>query len=262
VRFGVLLQALIQANNITNPSLIFAGQQLVIPDGGGPSPAATAAPTATRPPAPAPTLPPAPAPTQPPAPVGGNLLSNPSFEDGYYNLYGAPELQVPVGWSMEIDEGGVLAPVTGEPFIRPESRIAPRWGLPPSEADLFVYHGDWTIKVFKGGHPISFRLFTTVFLQPGTYRFTAQYFPDLVVAYEGGSKVWATDPVAGEVRFMNSAGGSGWLPVNTGVRNTLSQSFSVGSAGNVTVGVAFRTRYILANNGFFIDNWSLQRVGP
>jgi LysM repeat protein len=266
VRFRVTVQAIVQANNIANPSLILSGQTLIIPGGSatGTTPATTPAATAGAPAAtsaaPSPTQPPAP--TQAPAPSSANLLPNPSFEEGYYNLYGAPELQVPAGWSMEIDEGGVTAPDTGEPFIRPESRIAPRWGLPPAEVPLFLYSGDWTIKVFKGGHPISFRLFTTVNLSPGTYRFTASYFPDLVVAYEGGSKVWSYDPLAGEVRFIRGGGGSGWMSVTTGVKNTMSQTFSVSAAGPVTVGVAFRTRYVLANNGFFIDDWSLQRVGP
>jgi len=38
LRYGVSLQALAQANNIQNPSLIFVGQQLVIPGAGAPAP--------------------------------------------------------------------------------------------------------------------------------------------------------------------------------------------------------------------------------
>jgi hypothetical protein len=175
-------------------------------------------------------------------------------------LYGAPELQVPEGWLMEIDEGGILAPVTNEPFIRPESRIAPRWGLPAHEVSLFLYDGDWTIKVFKGGHPISFRLFTDVYLTPGSYRFTASYFPDLVMVWEGGTKVWATDPLAGEVQFMRGTTPGTWVTVTPGRKNVMIRNFTVASSGTVRIGVAFRTRFVLANNGYFIDDWSLQRM--
>ncbi len=49
VRFGVTLQALEDANKITNPNLIFAGQKLVIPvpvasPGGSPAASPSAAP--------------------------------------------------------------------------------------------------------------------------------------------------------------------------------------------------------------------------
>lgn len=257
---GVTVQALIQANGISNPNLIYAGQELAIPGSAAPaaSPPApvVSAPTAPPAPAPVPTTPP------PPAPLAGvNLLPNPSFEGGYYNLYGAPELQVPQGWSMEIDEG-TSAPGTGATLLRPESRIVPRWGLPPHEQNLFVWNGDWSIKVFKGGAPMGFRLYTDLPLQPGTYGFRAGYFPDLVAGYDaGGQKVWAGEAAAGEIAFILTGGGSGWSTVTPGARSVLEQTFTIASPGTVRVGVAFRTRYPIANNGFFIDDWSLQRIG-
>jgi LysM repeat protein len=292
VPLGVLIAA--NAETLPNPNLLVAGKRILIPGrDGGPvkdctTPTPTPSPTSTPTRTPSatsslvattsaagsttPTRTPTatsgtagPTPTRTPtaaAPItGANLLPNPSFEGGSYDLYGAPELQVPEGWIMEIDEGGILAPGTGEPFIRPESRIAPIWGLPAAEGPLFVYDGNWTIKVFKGGHPISFRLFTDVYLQPGTYRFVAQYFPDLVLAYEQGGKVWATDPLSGEVRFIRGSGGSGWTTVTTGQKNVMIQTFTVTTAGTVRIGVGFRTRFVIANNGFFLDAWSLQRVG-
>lgn len=281
--FDVSLNSLIAANvdNLPNPDLLVAGKRIIIPGrDGGPvkdctTPTPAALPTVVSTTTPVPTLsvtattlpvtatPAAATPSgQPAAPsTGVNLLPNPSFEEGSYDLYGAPELQVPDGWMMEIDEGGILAPGTGEPFIRPESRIAPIWGLPAAEGPLFVYDGNWTIKVFKGGHPISFRLFTDVYLQPGTYRFVANYFPDMVSSYQPGvGKVWATDPLAGEVRFIRGSVANSWTPVTVGTRNTMIQTFTVTTAGTVRLGVAFRSRYIYANNGFFIDAWSLQRI--
>lgn len=253
--FGVTTAAIVEANALGNPNLIFVGQELIIPGTvGGTSSTGASPPADTTPP---PTTTPPPAPTN-----GANLLPNPSFENGYTNLYGAPELQVPVGWMMEIDEGeGALAPETGLMYIRPESRIAPRWGLPPAEQSLFLWNGDWTLKVFKGGAPVSFRLFTDVYLQPGTYQFVANYFPDLVAHYaQDGSKVWAPQALAGEANFIQSGVGDNWTPMTIGVKNTMVKTFTITTAGNVRVGVGWRTRYIQENNGFFIDDWSLQKL--
>ncbi|MDX1616329.1 MAG: LysM domain-containing protein, partial [Candidatus Promineifilaceae bacterium] len=236
------LQALIQANGITNPSFIYPGQQLLIP-GGQP--------------------PPGPSPSPPPAsaPPSSNLLPNPSFEAGYSHLYGAPELQVPSAWHLGLVEGGG-APGTGLTYLRPESRVLPRWSLPAAEHSLFIWDGDWTVKVFKGSAPMSFRLTTRLRLEPGTYRFHGGYFSDLVAGYENGRKVWATQPAAGEVAFVLSGGGSGWRAVIPGAREAVDQTFTIDAPGEVDIGLAFRTRYPLLNNGFFMDNWSLQRLGP
>jgi hypothetical protein len=37
----------------------------------------------------------------------------------------------------------------------------------------------------------------------------------------------------------------------------LTYDFTVDEARTVRVGGAFRNRYIMANNGWFLDNWSL-----
>jgi LysM repeat protein len=236
-RYGVSVGAIVQANNLTNPNIIYAGQTLLIPsisDPGGSSP------------------PPAP-------PAGQNLLPNPSFEGGYYHPNGIAELQVPNSWQMEIDEG-VPAPGTGVILLRPESRLLPRSALPAHEHPLFIWSGDWTIKVFKAHAPISFRLFTDIYLEPGTYRFTGHYYPDLVVGYDGGSKIWMSDPFAGEVAFVGPGGGN-WTQVTPGIKNTMVHEFTVTTPGAVRVGINFRTRFAIPNSGFFIDDWSLQRTG-
>ncbi len=251
LRHGVTLLALIQANTLANPNVIFVGQRITIPGTGSGStvpPAPTAPPAATSAPPP---------PT--PATGGANLLPNPSFEEGFYNLYGAPELQTPQDWQMEIDEG-FGAPDTGHMYLRPESRIVPRAGLPAYEQPLFLWEGNWTVKVFKGGAPVSFRLFTDVILQPGSYRFVANFFPDIVAGYSGG-KIWAGEATAAEVRFIHGSGGSGWRAVSVGSKNTMVETLTVSGAGTVRLGVGFRARYVQANNGFFIDDWSLQQVG-
>jgi LysM repeat protein len=257
VLHGVTMAALIQANGIVNPNIIYAGQVLSIPgagagsDTGQPPAAATSVPPQAPPPQPPP-------PQEPPVSIGPNVLPNASFEDGYYHLNGVPELQVPNSWIFEYDQGQA-APGTGQIYFRPEIRVMPRWLLPPSEQPQFIWNGDWTVKVFKGSAPISFRLLTDVHLQPGTYQFTANYFPDLIIGYSGGRKIFTSQPSAGEVAFvMNGIGG--WSTVSPGSKNTMVQAFTVPTAGNVRIGVAFRTRYALPNNGFFIDDWSLRRI--
>ncbi len=64
-RFGVTLNALVQANGIVNPNVIYVGQVLTIPSGGS----VVIPPTQAPGPGPAPTQAPAPQPTQAPPPV-------------------------------------------------------------------------------------------------------------------------------------------------------------------------------------------------
>lgn len=264
LRFGVSAQAIAQANGISNVNLIYVGQTLTIPG------TATATPVPTQPPAPTvptpvPTATPAPNPTTPPpapAPSGVNLLPNPSFEEGWYNQNGIPELQLPVRWTFEWDAG--TNPFNSDPwndFVRPETRVLSTAFLPSSEHPLYIYDGIYTVKIFKGSGAISFRLLTDVTLSPGTYVFKVNVFPDLVHAYENGQKVWAPDPYSGELRFIVGSGGSNWILPTFGQKNTLTHTFTVNTAQTIRVGVAMRGRYALVNNGWFMDDWSLVKVG-
>jgi hypothetical protein len=195
-------------------------------------------------------------------PSGANLLPNPSFEEGWYNQNGIPELQLPVHWILEWDEGD--NPFGSEPwsdFVRPETRVLSTAFLPSGEHPLYIYDGRSTVKIFKGNGAISTRLMTDVTLTPGTYVFTVNVFPDLVHTYENGQKVWAPDPYSGEVRFIVGSGGSNWLLPTFGQKNTLTYTFTVPSSQIVRVGVALRGRYALINNGWFMDDWSLVKIG-
>jgi LysM repeat protein len=267
LRFGVSVQTLGQANGLANLNLIYVGQVLTIPGTSAPPPAPLptpipAAPTPTPqppPPQPQPTQPP---PTQPPPITGVNILPNPSFEEGWYNQNGLPELQLPNRWYFEYDEGpNPLDPAPWNAFVRPETRVLPAAQLPSHERPLFIYDGSYTVKIFKGYGAISIRLMTDVALDPGTYEFKIKVFPDLVQSYDNGTKVWASDPQSGEVRFIIGNGGSGWLLPTFGQKNTLTHTFTVSQSQTVRVGVALRGRYALPNNGFFMDDWSLKRVG-
>lgn len=244
-----------------------------------PRPTSLAIPTNTRPPTstpipapptetpsatppigfPTPVLPP----TSTSVPVSGpNILPNPSFENGWYNLNGLPELQVPNDWRLEYDVGdNPLDPDPWNDFVRPETRVIPRAFLPPGEHGTFIWNGDHTVKIFKGDGAISVRLLTEIHLDPGRYLLKIQIFPDLVVGYEpDGTKIWAPDPLSGEVQFLVDGAVSGWrLPV-FGQRNTFSHLFTVSEGHTMTIGLWLRGRWAIENNAWFMDDWSLHRL--
>jgi hypothetical protein len=214
---------------------------------------------------PAPAVPTSPPPTATPevvVPTGENLFVNGSFEGGWYNQNGIPELQLPNGWAFAYDEGE--NPFDSAPysaFVRPETRVLSKPFIPPSEHPLYFTDGEYTVKLFKGFGATSFRMWQDVTLQPGTYLIEIDAFPDMVVDWVNGQKVWAPDPFSGELRFIVGSGGSGWIQPPFGQMNTFSHTFHIDQAQTLSVGVAFRGRYAIANDGWFTDNWRLRRVG-
>jgi hypothetical protein len=224
-----------------------------------PIPTATSVPV-TQPP-PAPTSPPA-APTLPADPVlGGSVLPNGSFEEGWYHTNGISELQTPNHWVFEWDEGPTgYGGQSWDVWVRPEMRVLSRAFLPPQEHELFIFDGEQTIKIFKGAGAISYRMYQDVALEPGTYIFEINLFADLYTDYGDNGKVWATDPFAGEIRFITPDGGTGWFPPAYGRRNTFTHAFTITETQTVRVGAGIRGRYAIANNGWFLDDWSLQKV--
>jgi hypothetical protein len=188
-------------------------------------------------------------------------LPNPSFEEGHYNQNGIPELQLPNKWVFEWDEGPTgFGDQSWDVYVRPETRVLPASQLPPAEHPLFIWDGSNTVKMFKGYGAISLRLLTDIQLDPGTYVFEINVFPDLVMGYNDKQKIWADDPASGEVRFIVTGAGTGWFFPSFGRKNTFTHTFTVSSAQSIRVGVGLRGRYALPTNGFFIDDWSLKKV--
>lgn len=218
--------------------------------------------TATGRPA-ATTTQPTPTPSPLPAASGPNLLPNPSFEEGWYHPGGIPELQIPNGWLFEWDEGqNPLDPDPWNVFVRPECRLLSPDFLPPNEHALFIWDGQYTVKCFKGMGAISFRLLTDVYLEAGTYTLEINVFPDLVDGYTaGGEKIWAPDPLSGDVRFIVGQSDNPWILPGFGRKNTLTHTFTITQAGTVRLGVAVRGRWAIQNNGWFLDDWSLKWHG-
>lgn len=192
---------------------------------------------------------------------GQNHLPNPSFEGGWYHPGGVPELQIPDEWTFTYEEGdNPLAPDEWNKWVRPEVRVLPSEFLPPHEHDLFIWDGDQTLKVFKGYGSISFELSTAVTLPPGTYIFEMHVFPDLVVDYQNGEKVFAPDPSSGEVKLEAGGQSTGWMLPIFGEKNRYRLSFSVIQPSSVTMTAAFRGRWAIRNNGWFMDDWGVYKI--
>ncbi|MBE7533648.1 MAG: hypothetical protein HS099_28470 [Ardenticatenaceae bacterium] len=220
---------------------------------------------------------------------GNNLLLNPSFEgEGdcqinppnpdvcWYHPGGIPELQIPIRWVFDYEnqwDGRDCGqppvcdnPLTPEPddwwnaWIRPEVRVVPTQLLPPAEHPLFIWDGNNTLKVFKGYGSISYAFTQSVWLEPGKYVLEMSVFPDLVVGYDDeGNKIWAPDPLSGEVKFSAGSNASDWVLPTFGQKNTYYYVFHNSQAQTVTMGVALRGRYAIRNNGWFMDDWWLWR---
>lgn len=222
-----------------------------------PRPSPTALPTEAPTETPNPTV----APTDLPPPTSGNLLPNPSFEEGWYHIDGIPELQVPNQWQLAWEQGDNPLDEDPAPWVRPESRVLTPDFLPADEHEIFIWEGEQTVKIFKGTGAVSFRLTTNVWLEPGSYVLEVHVFPDLVDEYVGGEKVWAPDPLSGEVRLIAGDGGTEWMLPTFGRKNTYAHLFRVETAQEVRVGAAMRGRWAILNNGWFMDDWGLVRVG-
>lgn len=192
--------------------------------------------------------------------LGPNLLPNGSFEGSWYHPNGVPELQIPASWQFKYAEGAnSLDPDPWNVWVRPEMRVLPSAFLPPAEHALFIWDGDQTVKVFKDSGAISFELTTAVFLQPGTYILVINVFPDLIVGYDNGQKIWAPDPLSGEVQLIAGSGTTGWMRPTFGQKNRFQTTFTVTQPQTVVVGAAMRGRWAILNNGWFMDDWGLYK---
>jgi hypothetical protein len=63
------------------------------------------------------------------------------------------------------------------------------------------------------------------------------------------------------VQLLADGGEGGWIFVAFGRKNTYTYQFTIAEARTVTVGAAIRGRWAIMNNGWFMDDWRLVRVG-
>ena len=208
-------------------------------------------------------IPPAPAQTPP-----RNLLRNPSFEEGYYLWHGVPELATPNEWDFWYQgDVNVRLERQDDPFFPPEGVVWNKKDAPEHEKELFFLSGNFCLKEFKGWGPIWWRLSQRVdgLVVGRRYRFSAPVFPDLVMKYENGNKVWADDPLAGEV--MLTASNKTWeigfwktgRDFPFGKYTTHSLEFTADEP-TMMFALACRGRWGLLENGFFVDSLSLVEI--
>ncbi len=203
-------------------------------------------------------------PTATPNLEGINLLPNPSFEQGWYHVSNYAEIQVPDQWILGWQEG--KNPLDSDPwnkFVRPESRLLNGDFLPADEIDDFIWDGSYTVKIFKGQGSLYFWLITNVTLDPGSYLFEINVFPDMIEGYSDiGSKIWASDPLSGELRFIEESEVGNWTFPRFGQKQSFHHAFEVTERRSVRLGAAFRGRWAIDNNGWFLDDWSLIQLSP
>lgn len=202
-----------------------------------------------------------------------NLLRNPRFTelvDGktYYNRGNDPGLAVPHDWVIGFYEQQAAdsplpvpnetfpLPTQDDPFRKPETVVWRREDAPADEVDLLFGNLPYVVKIFKGFSPIWILFYQFVTLDAGRrYRFSVEVYPDLVASWEGVRKIFAPDPLSGEFRLEPEGASSLWQNgdlVPFGQWITLAVEFV--AAANDFVGLEFRGRHGLANNGLFVRN--------
>lgn len=205
-----------------------------------------------------------------------NLLTNPSFEEGWYHPNNVPELQIPMGWMFwHADETvpNPHDPAEHSRFVRPKVNHKSTNTLPPDEHDKYILDGDYTLKVFKGNGAFNCKLMQNITLEAGkTYTMTIRGHADLVDHYENGSKVGAPDPVSGKLRLCLYRGPSEacteWMLLGACTEWMLLggdkalKPFSYTSQFKATdtidsVSIEFMCPFPINNNGLFLDNWEL-----
>lgn len=207
---------------------------------------------------------PPPPPVPNPTPV--NLLKNWSFENGYYHWHGIPELATPNEWDFWYQgDVNIRLERQDSPFFPLEGVVWNRAQAPEHEKDIFWINGQFCLKEFKGWGPIWWRISQTVHgLTIGkTYEFTAPVYPDLVMKYDDqGNKIWADDPLAGEVKLYGGPVESDWKNGNDFPfgQYTHHKIRFVADSESEVVSLECRGRWGLVNNGFFVDALTLFEV--
>lgn len=201
-----------------------------------------------------------------------NLLTNPGFEEGYFNQDGIPEIAVPNGWRMHWLNDVTFTRSNGV-AARPETVVWNIKDAPPSEQTLFFRDGSYALKIFKGWAPVYAAISQDVTgLEVGRkYRFAAPIYIDMVEDYSSGKKS-PEDLDAGQVRLGAGPTGSAWGDENAinysgwwtaGTISPFYQAYPVfihdftATSENMTVYAEMGSKQPYINNGFFIDGLSL-----
>jgi tetratricopeptide (TPR) repeat protein len=228
-------------------------------------------PTPTPTPQPTRTPAPAPAPFQGSAVQEENLLTNPSFEGDWYDIYTG---QVPEGWRV-LWLDGVDFPGSTAPALAPETIVGQKLRTPPREQDLLFLDGDRHLKVFKGFAPVYAAVVQDVSgLDVGRrYRLVANVFVDTYI-WDGGK----VEPGGESARIRLGAAPQGaawrdeeainysdwWDGTNTSDFFLQYSEFTFdfeATQSDMTIYIEMAAIYGLNNNGFFLDDMALHPLG-
>ncbi len=204
---------------------------------------------------------------------GPNLLTNPDFEGGWYDI--SADSQIPNGWKAHWLDG-VTMPGGSLPVLRPEFRVLSDQFLPPHE-HYFIRSGIHCVKFFKGGAPIYAGLSQDVSgLEVGRqYRFIAPVYID-TYEWDGvkQEKVAPSDPNGALVRLGAGPVGGSWRDENTINYSSWGGGYLqyrdytldfVATATEMTVYVEFYSKWAVSNSGVFMDDlrlFALEMVDP
>jgi hypothetical protein len=237
-------------------------------------PLLTPTPTPTSPPTRTPQLTPEPS----PRPFSGNvvhedrnLLTNASFEGGWYDTYTG---QVPEGWRcLWLD--GVEFPGSADLAYAPETIVGQIGRVPQVERSLLFLDGTQNLKVFKAFAPMYAALVQDVsgLDQGRTYQLVTNIFVDV---YDWDGEKVAPGGTAAQVRLGAAPRGATWRD-ETEIRysNWWTGSNTVGFyleysdfvfefealEPEMTIYIELAAIYGMSNNGFFLDDVALYPVG-
>jgi hypothetical protein len=216
-----------------------------------------------------------PAPTRSPFQGGQvqeeNLLTNPSFEGDWYDIYTG---QVPEGWRV-LWLDGVEFPGSTDVALAPETIIGQKLRTPPQEQDLLFLDGSQHLKVFKGFAPMYAAAVQDVSgLDVGRrYRLVAPIFVDAYI-WDGG-KV-APGGESARVRLGAAPQGAAWrdeeaIDYSEWWDGTNTSDFFLqyseytfdfeATQSDMTIYIEMAGIYGLNNNGFFLDDVALHPLG-
>jgi tetratricopeptide (TPR) repeat protein len=228
-----------------------------------------------------PTPTPTPQPTRRPAPTpppfqgstvqDDNLLTNPSFEGDWYDIYTG---QVPEGWRI-LWLDGVDFPGSTAPALAPETIIGQKLRTPPQEQDILFLDGSQHLKVFKGFAPMYAAVVQDVSgLDVGRrYRLVANVFVDTYI-WDGGK----VEPGGEAARIRLGAAPQGaawrdeeaieytewWNGANTSDFFLQYSEFTYdfeATQSDMTLYIEMAAIFGLNNNGFFLDDMALHPLG-
>lgn len=228
-------------------------------------------PTPTPTPQPTRTPAPTPAPWQGSTVQDDNLLTNPSFEGDWYDIYTG---QVPEGWRV-LWLDGVDFPGSTAPALAPETIVGQKLRTPPQEQDLLFLDGTQHLKVFKGMAPMYAAVVQDVSgLDVGRrYRLVANIFVDTYI-WDGGKVEPGGE--AARIRLGTAPQGVAWRDeeainytewwngVNTSDFFLQYSEFTYdfeATQSDMTLYIEMAAIFGLNNNGFFLDDMALHPLG-